>query len=220
MPASARSAASQPLHAARPVCRTLQLAPSAKKAQSPLDCVPARPSALSVCSSSNPSSFAQAAAAPKAEEAKAPAVPKAEETLPAPPAREEAKVPEARSAGPEKLSEGWLRKPEAAPPAKAAGDVTWEQVLAQLEKTMFYPDYSFISNGQNLSGSLVNGVLTLYTKNDTARDLLDARKLEEIRAAASALTGSAAPVKVEPFREEGSRRAEELNELMDKYRFN
>ena len=188
-------------------------APAAVPASSPA----ARPTAPSQVPRTEET---KAAAAPKAEEAKAPAVPKAEETLPAPPAREEAKVPEARSAGPEKLSEGWLRKPEAAPPAKAAGDVTWEQVLAQLEKTMFYPDYSFISNGQNLSGSLVNGVLTLYTKNDTARDLLDARKLEEIRAAASALTGSAAPVKVEPFREEGSRRAEELNELMDKYRFN
>ncbi|MBR2716321.1 MAG: DNA polymerase III subunit gamma/tau, partial [Oscillospiraceae bacterium] len=177
---------------------------------------PARPSAPAAPAREE----TKAAAAPKAEEAKAPPVPKPEEAPPAPPAREEAKAPEARSAGPEKLSEGWLRKPEEAPPAKAAPDVTWAQVLAELEKTMFYPDYSLISNGQNLAGSLEDGVLTLYTKNDTVKDILDAQRLEEIRAAASALTGSAAPVKVEPFREESSNGADKLNELMDKYHFN
>jgi DNA polymerase-3 subunit gamma/tau len=177
---------------------------------------PARPSAPAAPAREE----TKAAAAPKAEEAKAPPVPKPEEAPPAPPAREEAKAPEARSAGPEKLSEGWLRKPEEAPPAKAAADVTWAQVLAELEKTMFYPDYSLISNGQNLAGSLEDGVLTLYTKNDTVKDILDAQRLEEIRAAASALTGSAAPVKVEPFREESSNGADKLNELMDKYHFN
>ena len=150
------------------------------------------------------------------------AEPRREAPPPPPPAAEAAPAPR-----PEKLAEGWLRKPEEtpsspqAPQAAPGGEgVTWEQILAKLEESMFIADYMLISNSQNLTGKVENGSLTLYTKNDTIKDMLDARRLEEIRAAAAALTGSAAPVHVEPFREGGSEGMKKLDVLMDKFHLN
>jgi len=160
-----------------------------------------------------PASAPERQEAPKRGEAPPPPPPPAADAAPAP--------------RPDKLAEGWLRKPEEAPSPRQAPqaapvgeDVTWEQILARLEKSMFIADYMLISNSQNLTGSVENGTLTLYTKNDTIKDMLDARRLEEIRAAAAALTGSAAPVRVEPFREGGSEGKKELDVLMDKFHLN
>ena len=65
MPAWARTAASKPSAEARAGFRTLQLAPSPRKAQTPKLWLPARPRAETIFSSSRPRSLPQAAAAPK-----------------------------------------------------------------------------------------------------------------------------------------------------------
>ncbi len=172
----------------------------------------------------------QAPPAPAEKPGEAPAVKPAEppkaEAKPAPPPAEAPK--EQKAPKPEKLSEDWLKMPETAPkeapaeetpPAASApaGKVTWEQVLARLEKTMEIPDYMLISNGGNLTGKLEDGVLILYTKNDTVKDLLDESRLEEIRAAAQALAGGPLQVRTEPFREGGERRRKRLDDFEDQF---
>jgi len=130
------------------------------------------------------------------------AAPSAPKTVPAPaPAPERAKtqtaptVPEEpKKETPKKLSEGWLKKPEAAPKEETptpgtGGHVTWAAVLAELEKSMFIADYMLLSNSENLEGSFQDGVLTLQVKNDAVKDMLDAGRQEEIRKAASYLAG-------------------------------
>ena len=175
----------------------------------------------------SPARFSLSEKAPAAS-APAPAPKEAPPAAPQP-APEPAEAPKpSRPSRPEKLSEDWLKAPapapKEAPPAEEApaaaggtGGVTWEQVLSRLEKTMFIADYMLISNGENLTGKLEDGVLILYTKNDTMKELLDAGRLEEIRAAAMALTGGPLQVRSEPFREEGERRRKRLDEFEDKF---
>ena len=74
-----------------------------------------------------------------------------------------------------------------------------------------------ISNGGNLTGKLEDGVLILYTKNDTVKDLLDESRLEEIREAAQALAGRPLQVRTEPFRGEEERPRNRLDEFTDRF---
>ena len=155
----------------------------------------------------------------------APPPPRAAEPAPRPAAESPAAAP-AKKAG-KTLSSDWLRPPEApiapnppaaeAVPAEKAPAVTWEQILQKLEKSMFVPDYMLISNPANLSGRLEKGGLTLYTKNDAIRQLLDEGRLGEIRAAAEALTGENTPVRTEEYREEAAGRLDRLDQLMDRF---
>ena len=155
-----------------------------------------------------------------------PAPPKAAEKEGSPPAAEAPPVPP-KAPEPEKLSADWLKKPEAAPKkvpeasVTAApvgkGGVTWEMVLARLEKTLAIPDYMLVSNGENLTGKLEDGVLVLYTKNDTMKDLLDASRLEEIRAAAMDVAGEPLQVRTEPFREDAEQRRKRLDDFEDRF---
>ena len=163
---------------------------------------------------------------PKEAPAEKPAEPPKAEARPAPPPEEAPAPPAARE--PEKLSADWLKMPasapkeapvEEAPPAAPAegGEVTWEQVLSRLEKTLSDPDYMLISNGGNLTGKLEGGVLTLYTKNDTMKVLLDESRLEEIRAAARELTGGPVQVRTEPWREDAEHSRKRLDDFEDQF---
>ncbi len=144
-----------------------------------------------------------AAPQPAAEPAAAPA-----------PQAEVQSAPVSRKDAPLTIPE--LKKPEA-PKAAPSGSVSWEQILAKLEDTMFIADYMLLSNPENLSGKLEGETLTLYPKNDTLRDLLDAARMEEIRAAAMALTGGNVQVKQDTLREKGEDRFAELDRLMGKF---
>ena len=134
---------------------------------------------------------------------------------------------EKRSGEPDKLSEAWLAKPKDAPlpaekaPAPKSGSVTWEQVLAALEKELDdIPVFMMLSNPENLSGKLEESGLTLYPKNDAVKNMLDADRLALIRRTAEGLTGVNTPVQMDTPRKEGEGRFDRLDDLMGQYRFN
>ena len=113
-----------------------------------------------------------------------------------------------------------LKKPEpAAPQAAPSGRVTWEQILAKLEETMFIADYMLLSNPENLSGRLEGDTLTLCPKNDMVRSQLEPGKVEEIRAAAMALTGGNVIVKQEALEEKKENRFDKVDQLFGTFKF-
>ena len=154
--------------------------------------------------------------------------------VPAPPVAPEFRpAPEARPAVPEPqpapksapvsakdapLSIPELKRPE--PPQEApSGGVTWEKILAKLEESLFIADYMLLSNPENLSGSLDGDALTLCPKNDMVREMLDPGRLEEIRAAAMALTGGTIAVKLENSSGKSENRFEKVDQLFGKFNF-
>jgi DNA polymerase-3 subunit gamma/tau len=174
-------------------------------------------------------------ASPRPAPAKAPAPAKPAEkpkeapaaAAPPPPAEPPREKEEARDEKADMLSAGWLKKPEEAPaPAGSTGgiapegkEVRWEQVLSVLESELDIPDYMMLSNPANLSGAMEEGSLILYPKNDTMKDLLDARRLEQIRRAAEKLTGGNTPVVLSDHPEKTEGRFDKLNELMGQFPF-
>ena len=146
------------------------------------------------------------------------------EAAPAAPAAAAAPAAPAQAKKAEKaLASGWLKPPEDPPQEKETASpegkpgVTWGQVLQKLEETMFMPDHIFLSNPANLDGRLEKGGLTLYTKNDAARQLLDEGRLGQIRAAAEALAGAAVPVRTEEYREGAEARTDKLDQFMNRF---
>ena len=137
---------------------------------------------------------------------------------PPPPKEESPKPPQ-----PDKLSEGWLAKPEDMPSEKApppeTGSVSWEQVLAALEDQLDFPEYMMLSNPESLSGTLEEGTLTLSPKNDTVKTILNADRLALIRRAAEKLTGSNTPVVLDDPHPQGGGRFSELDTLFGKFPF-
>ena len=141
-----------------------------------------------------------------------------------PPPREEApsapKEEPPKAAGPDKLSSGWLTKPEESLAPKetpGAGSVTWEQILAALESQLDFPEYMMLSNPESLSGELEGGTLTLYPKNDTVKNILNADRLALIRRTAEQLTGGNTPVVLAAAKAEGEGRFDRLDLFMDKF---
>ena len=112
-------------------------------------------------------------------------------------------------------------KPESTPipaPIPTPAALTWKALLDKMNETMFIADYIMLSDAANLTGKVEGGVVTLYTKNDTVKALLEAGKLEEVKAAAAALAGAAVPVKVEPYRESGGEKLSKLDQLLDQFK--
>ena len=88
-----------------------------------------------------------------------------------------------------------------APPAGSAA-LSWPGLLRELEQSLFPPDYYILSNAANVEGSVQDGTVILYTKNDIAKDTLNQDTLAEIRKAARSICGSEVSVRAEPWREE------------------
>ncbi len=172
-----------------------------------------------------PAAAAKAAPPPKAAAPAASPEPVRKTEAPAPmPAGNAPEETPPAAPEPEKLSQGWLKMPEEAPsPVQKtegpAESVSWERVLASLEDQLDLPDYMMLSNPENLSGSLEESGLMLYPKNDTARHMLDAGRLELIRRAAEALTGRNTPVTLAAPRTEGEGRFDGLDKLFGKFPF-
>ena len=132
-----------------------------------------------------------------------------------------------RAGEPEKLAEGWLKKPEkeTAPAESTAepGSVSWENgILPELEKLLEneYPTYAMLAAPANLSGRLGEKGLSLYPKNDVVRNLLDAGLLALIRQAAEKLTGVSTPVTLADAEEGDGSGAARLDQLMNEFHMN